>query len=305
MMSKVGFIGIGVMGQAMASRLLDAGVSLVIWNRTPERCASFHERGVQVAHSSRQVFETADIVILMLASSGAMDDVLERGKAGFDELVRNRTIVHMGTTSPDYSAQLAAEVRAAGGLYIECPVSGSRKPAETGQLVGMLAGDYEKVPAIREVLSPMCQHLFTCGEVPSALLMKLSVNLFLITMVTGLCEAYHFAELHKLDVRLFQSILDAGPMSSSVSKIKLAKLVEQDFAVQASITDVLKNAQLVSDASANAQLSSPIIDACLSLYSESASCGCGGLDMVGVVRALERRTSARHTQGADTLISRH
>ncbi len=260
-MRKIGFIGLGVMGQPMAANLMAAGLDLVVWNRSAERCTPLRERGATVAESIRQLFETADIVILMLASSDAMDEVLQRGTPGFSDLVRRHALVHMGTTSPGYSAGLAAEVRAAGGFYVECPVSGSRKPAEAGQLVGMLAGDHEKVPALRATLTPMCHQLFDCGEVPSALLMKLSVNLFLITMVTGLCEAYHFADKHKLDVRLLQSVLDAGPMASSVSKTKLSKMVEQDFSVQASIADVLKNARLVSDASVRAQLASPLIDA--------------------------------------------
>lgn len=298
-MRKLGFIGIGVMGQPMAANLLGAGLDLVVWNRSPERCTPLRERGATVAKSVRQLFEHVDIVILMLASADAMDQVLERGTPGFGELVRNRTVVHMGTTSPGYSEALAADVRAAGGLYVECPVSGSRKPAEAGQLVGMLAGDHEKVPGLRATLAPMCQQLFECGEVPSALLMKLSVNLFLITMVTGLCEAYHFADRHHLDVRLLQSVLDAGPMASSVSKTKLSKLVEQDFSVQASITDVLKNARLISDASVRAQLSSPLMDVCLDLYSETASLGGGGLDMAGVVKALEGRTTSRRVKGAD------
>lgn len=298
-MRKVGFIGIGVMGQPMAANLLGAGLDLVVWNRSPERCTPLRERGATVAKSVRQLFEHVDIVILMLASGDAMDQVLERGAPGFSELVRNRTVVHMGTTSPGYSEALAADVRAAGGSYVECPVSGSRKPAEAGQLVGMLAGDHEKVPELRATLAPMCQQLFECGEVPSALLMKLSVNLFLITMVTGLCEAYHFAVRHGLDVRLLQSVLDAGPMASSVSKAKLSKLVEQDFSVQASITDVLKNARLVSDASVRAQLSSPLIDVCVDLYNETANRGGGGLDMAGVVKALEGRTTSHRLKGAD------
>lgn len=298
-MRKVGFIGIGVMGQPMAANLIGAGVDLVIWNRSPERCATLQERGATVANSARQVFELADIVILMLASSAAMDEVLERRRPGFNDLVRNRTVIHMGTTSPGYSAELAAEVRSTGGFYVECPVSGSRKPAEAGQLVGMLAGDHEREPALRETLAPMCQQLFVCGEVPSALLMKLSVNLFLITMVTGLCEAYHFADKNGLDVRLLQAVLDAGPMASSVSKTKLSKLVEHDFSVQASIVDVLKNAQLVSEASNKAQLASPLMDVCLDLYSETASNDGGGLDMAGVVRALESRTGSRQASGSD------
>jgi 3-hydroxyisobutyrate dehydrogenase len=290
---KVGFIGIGVMGQAMALNLVDASVDLVVWNRSPTRCEPLQKCGATVAKSVREVFDLAEMVILMLASSEAMDEVLERDQPGFAEMVHDRTVVHMGTTSPGYSAALASDVRRAGGLYVECPVSGSRKPAEAGQLVGMLAGDHDNVPNLRTTLAPMCQQLFVCGEVPSALLMKLSVNLFLITMVTGLCEAFHFAGRHHLDKHLFQAILDAGPMASNVSKIKLTKLVAEDFSVQASIVDVLKNSRLVAEAAREARIASPLLDECLALFGDAATLGNGGLDMVAVVKAFEARTGSR------------
>ena len=296
-MRKVGFIGIGVMGQAMAQNLVNAGIELVVWNRSPARCAPLQAGGATVAKSVRQVFDLAEIVFLMLAGSEAMDEVLERGTPAFAEMVLDRTVVHMGTTSPGYSAGLAADVRAAGGLYVECPVSGSRKPAQAGQLVGLLAGDHAKVANLRTALAPMCHQLFTCGEVPSALLMKLSVNLFLITMVTGLCEAYHFADRHGLDKPLFQAILDAGPMASSVSKTKLAKLVAEDFSVQASITDVLKNTRLVAEAATKAAVTSPLLDMCMALYGETVNLGQGGLDMAAVVKALEARTASGRAKG--------
>src|SRR3546814_9904121 len=101
----------------------------------------------------------------------------------------------------------------------------------------MLAGESAAIEAVRPLLRPMCRETVVCGPVPTALLMKLSVNLFLITMVTGLAEAVHFADRHGLDMQRFLAVLDAGPMASSVSRAKGLKLVARDFAVQATISD--------------------------------------------------------------------
>jgi len=111
-------------------------------------------------------------------------------------------------------------------------------------------------------------------------------------MVTGLCEAAHFADRNGLDMELFRSVLDAGPMASSVSQVKLAKLVARDFEVQAAIHDVLKNNQLVAQAARSARLASPLLDACHALFAQTADTGLGQEDMVAVVRALEARTEA-------------
>lgn len=280
------------MGQPMARNLARAGAALWVWNRSPDKCQPLRAEGAQVAATPAQVFEQTQVIILMLAHEQAMDDALQRGTPAFAAQVCGRTIVHMGTTSPAYSTRLEQDILACGGRYVEAPVSGSRKPAETGQLVGMLAGDADSVATVRRLLAPVCRTTFICGAVPSALLMKLAVNLFLITMVTGLCEASHFAARQGLDMELFRSVLDAGPMASSVSQVKLGKLVARDFEVQAAIHDVLKNNALVAQAARDARLASPLLDVCHTLFAQTSAMGLGHADMVAVVQALEARTLA-------------
>ncbi|KOG73363.1 MULTISPECIES: NAD(P)-dependent oxidoreductase [Streptomyces] len=287
----VGFIGLGVMGRPMALRLTSAGTPLVVWNRTPERAEPLRAAGAQVAADAGEVFARAEVVLLMLADETAMDAVLDRGTPGLAARVAGRTVVHMGTTSPEYSHTLETEIRAAGGRYVEAPVSGSRVPAEQGQLVGMLAGEEAAVAAVRPLLAPMCREAFVCGAVPGALLMKLAVNIFLITQVTGLTEAFHFAERQGLDRRLFLDVLDAGPMASGVSRMKAPKLRERDFAVQAAALDVLKNNRLIAEAARKAHLASPLLDVCHTLFEETVARGYGGEDMVAVLRAIEARTA--------------
>ncbi|MFF8875573.1 NAD(P)-dependent oxidoreductase [Streptomyces massasporeus] len=287
----VGFIGLGVMGQPMALNLARAGTRLVVWNRTPERCEPLRAAGAEVAASTADVFRRASTVFLMLADETSVDAVLGRGTPDFAPRLAGRTVVHMGTTSAEYSSGLQKDVRAAGGRYVEAPVSGSRVPAERGELVGMLAGDDDAVANVRPLLAPLCRETFGCGAVPGALLMKFSVNLFLIAVVTGLAEAFHFAEQHGLDQRLFRDVLDAGPMASAVSRGKAPKLLERDFSVQAAAADVLKNNRLIAEAARKADLASPLLDVCHALYDETVRRGHGDEDMVAVLHALEARTA--------------
>jgi 3-hydroxyisobutyrate dehydrogenase len=145
------------MGQPMALNVARAGIPLVVWNRTPNRSDPLRAFGARVAAAPCEVFEQAPIVILMLADGAAVDEVLGRGTPVLAATVADRTVVHMGTTSPEYSCGLAADIEAVGGHYVEAPVSGSRVPAETGDLVAMLAGDNDVVYRVRPVLSPMCR----------------------------------------------------------------------------------------------------------------------------------------------------
>lgn len=288
----IGFIGLGVMGTPMALNLARAGTPLMAWSRSGGSFDALRAAGAHIADTIDEVYAQCRTVILMLANDAAIDATLGRGTPDFATRVQGHLIVNMGTTSTDVSRQLGADIRAAGGRYVEAPVSGSRKPAEAGQLVVMLAGEPDDVAAIRALVQPLCRDSFVCGAVPSALAMKLAVNLFLITMVTGLTESVHFAERQGIDLALFADVLNAGPMASDVSRVKLGKLVAQDYSVQAAITDVLKNSRLVADAARGIGIASPLLDASHALYGETEALGLGTSDMVAVIRAIEQRTAA-------------
>ncbi|WP_329544461.1 NAD(P)-dependent oxidoreductase [Streptomyces sp. NBC_01356] len=293
----VGFIGLGTMGQPMALNLARAGTALLVWNRTAARAEPLRAAGAEVASRPAEVFERARVVFLMLADGTAIDGALGRGTPDFARHVAGHTVVHMGTTSPEYSRGLEADIREAGGRYAEAPVSGSRVPAEAGQLVAMLAGDAVAAEEVRPLLGPMCQETFDCGPVPNALLMKLSVNLFLITLVTGLSEAFHFADRQGLDRKLFLEVLGAGPMSSAVSRMKAPKLLERDFAVQAAVRNVLVNNELIAEAARKSGLASPLLDVCHALFEETVALGHGGSDMAAVLHAIEARTDGASGEG--------
>lgn len=153
----IGFIGLGLMGEPMAGNLLRANKRLVIWNRTRSKCAPLALAGASVADDVSGVFAQCETVISMLLDEASLDAVLYRGSCAFAELVRGHTLINMATVSPAYSAALEAEIDAAGGCYIEAPVSGSRTPAETGELIVMMAGRTEGVAAARSSIMPMCR----------------------------------------------------------------------------------------------------------------------------------------------------
>jgi 3-hydroxyisobutyrate dehydrogenase len=281
----VGFLGLGVMGRPMAANLVRAGVDLVTWTRSGAALD-----GAAAAGEVAAVFARAETVLMMLANGDVIDQVLGRGTPEFERLVRDHTVVHMGTTSPEYSAGLGEAVTAAGGRYVEAPVSGSRGPAEQALLVAMVAGDEDG--RIRELIAPMCRQAVDCGAVPNGLLMKLAANTFLISMVTGLAEAFHFAEEHGLDLGLLRDVLDAGPMASFVSRQKAAMTVEKDFPVQAAIADVHYNSRLVTAAARRRGIASPLLDVCEQLFAETADLGHGRADMAAVIHAITGRSGS-------------
>ncbi len=163
-------------------------------------------------------------------------------------------------------------------------MSGSRVQAEAARLVILLAGADVDLAAAAPLVAPMGRQTVCCGAVPSALRMKLAVNLYLITLVTGLAEAVYFAEArHRAR---FAQVLNAGPMASEVSRIKLDKMIRGDFSVQASITDVRKNSGLVAAAAHEVGMHAPLIDASDALFAQALASGSGALDMATVLQAV-------------------
>lgn len=292
MTDGVGFIGLGLMGSAIASRMLRAH-SLLVWNRTAAACAPLAEAGASVAASAAEVFASCRTVFIMVTDEVAVDDVL----GADDAALRDRTLVQMSTVPPGYSGRLARRVAGAGGRYVEAPVSGSRQPALNGQLIAMLAGDDAVLDEVAVLLQPVCARVFRCGRPPQAMRMKLAVNTFLITLVTGLVESFHFAEEHRLPAPLLAEILDAGPMASFVSRAKAHALVTADYSPQAAIPDVLKNADLVVAAAREQRIASPLMSDSADLFAETLALGHAADDMAAVIAAYRARTA--RLRGAD------
>jgi 3-hydroxyisobutyrate dehydrogenase len=288
-----GFIGLGAMGEPMALNLARAGMPLVVWNRTRSKTDALAAAGALVAETASDVFERCVTIILMLADAQAIDGVLGRDTDAFISRVKGRTIVSMATVSPVWSRTLEAEIRGAGGRYVEAPVSGSRKPAEAGQLIAMLAGDPGACADIEPLLSPMCRSVIGCGPVPGALAMKCATNIFLIASITGLVEATNFASSFGLDMKTFFAIANASQMASDISRAKVAKLEVGDFQPQAAINNVFESNRLVSEAAEQAGVAVPVTNACFDLYRDALAAGLGASDAIAVLQVLATRSAAR------------
>ncbi|MGW3131919.1 NAD(P)-dependent oxidoreductase [Streptomyces sp. NPDC001123] len=294
-----GFVGLGVMGQPMALNLARAGTPLVVWNRTPERAEALRAAGARVAASVEEVFAQARVVFVMLVDEAVTDAVLGRGGPEFAKLVADRVVVSTGSTAPEYARGLAADIEAAGGRFVEAPVSGSRKPAEAGELVAMLGGDPDTVAEVRPLLAPMCRETVHCGPAGSGVLMKLAVNLYLDTTLAALAEAVHFAQRQGLDLETFRAVVDSGQLGSGITKVKIPMLAAHDFTVQAATADAYANTRLIADAARAAGIATPLLGLSSELYGESVRLGNARLDMSSVLTAIEARTDTAPPPAAD------
>ncbi|MCW5261555.1 NAD(P)-dependent oxidoreductase [Verminephrobacter eiseniae] len=290
---KIGVIGIGVMGEPIARNLQKAGMSVNVYCRTPATRHALEESGITAADSAMQAIQASDMTILLVPSGQEVDQVLERDASGCIPFsLSGKTIILMATVAPCYSQALANAVIAAGGCYIEAPVSGSRKPAETGQLVILAAAPHEAwIAAAMPVFDAIGKKTVRCGAVPTAMRMKLVNQLLLIATFEAISEATHFARASGLDVNLFLEMALAGPLANDVLRMKAPKLLADDFGQQAPIRHVFKDISLVCEEAQQRGLWLPIALANRELFGQAMQRGQANEDAIGIIQVLRNKVA--------------
>ncbi len=187
-MAKLGYIGLGAMGGRVAKRLLDAGHTVVGYNRTKSKAQWLLDAGMQWGETPRAVAETSDVVFTMVTNTAALHEVFHGSEGILAGLNKNSVYVDMSTISPAASRHLASQVAAKGAHMLDSPVSGSVITLEQGKLSLMVGGDvsvFEQVKPILQSIGPTVNYVGKNGQ---AVLMKVAINLNLQVQFMGFCE---------------------------------------------------------------------------------------------------------------------
>jgi len=193
-MAKLGYIGLGAMGGRVAKRLLDAGHTVVGYNRTKSKAQWLLDAGMQWGETPREVTEASDVVFSMVTNTSAMQDVISGHNGVLAGLEPGKIYIDMSTISPAVTREVADQVAAKGARMLEAPVSGSVITLEQGNLSVMVGGDpatFEKVKPILLNIGPKVNYVGTNGQ---AVLMKIAINLSLQVQFLGFCEGLLLAE---------------------------------------------------------------------------------------------------------------
>lgn len=290
-MTPIGFLGLGTMGKVMALRLLRAGHALHVWNRTAAKTAPLVAAGARAAAAPGDVLAACPVVFLMLADGVATDAVLGRGTSAF-AAGRGRLFVNCATVSPGYSRGLEQDLRAVGARFVEAPVSGSRKPAEAGTLIAMLAGEPAAVAAVAPLFAPLAKQAVDCGPVPHGTLTKLATNILLVNSVAALAEMMRFADVHGLDRAKVAEVVSHGQLGSDNVRIRSAKLARRDFAAHSAIRNVLDSLGRTGEAATAAGCVLPLTERTLQLLRDTMRLGHADDDMIALFHAIERQDRA-------------
>lgn len=224
---KVGFIGLGQLGKAMARRLISQGAELVVWNRTSAKAADLQ---VPVAASPRQLISEVDIVFLSLFDSKAVESVLNGSDGLLAGDCTGKIIIDTTTNHFEPVVRFHELVKEHGASYLEAPVLGSVVPASKGELVVLVSGDKAILEKVRSVMEWLGKRIFFLEQPGRAIKMKLINNLALGSFMATLAEALVLGEACGMAKNTVLDILSAGAGNSGVLNAKREKLLAEDFA---------------------------------------------------------------------------
>ncbi len=282
--AAVTVLGTGIMGSAMARNLVAAGLRTTVWDRSPEATAPLAAAGARVAASAQDATKDARVVITMLPTVDAVDTVMsEKGMAGF---MPGAVWAQMGTIGlaattgfEETLRQLRPDV-----MFVDAPVSGSKGPAEAGQLLILASGPPEAEAAVQPAFAAIGRKTVWLGPAGQGSRMKLVVNAYLSFLIEGVGEALELGARLGIDPATLDAVLEGGPLDAPLAGAKLHKIARGDLTPEFPLEWALKDVHLAIAAADGTRL--PMLEALSRQWGLAVQAGYGRDDVSAVRLAL-------------------
>lgn len=284
---RIGFIGLGIMGQGMARNLLQAGFELSVWNRTPERMRPLEEEGARAEADAAALSAACDIVVLCVSDTPDVEEVLTGPKGVLEGARPGTLVVDTSTISPEATRRLAEKLRGEGVHLLDAPVSGGSEGAAAGTLSIMVGGNREDFQRALPVLQAMGRTITHVGDQGAGQTAKLVNQILVVVNMLGVAEALQFAEAGGLDLEKTLEAVSGGAAGSWMLSNRGPQVVEGDWRPGFTIDLQQKDLRLVLEAAD--QLGVPLLGTGLvfQLYRTLQARGLGGEGNHALVKALD------------------
>jgi 3-hydroxyisobutyrate dehydrogenase len=282
----VAVLGTGIMGSAMARRLLAAGFAVRVWNRTRQRAEPLAEAGAALAGSPADAAEAADFVLSMLTDGDAVEETMF-GRHGAATAMADDAIWLQASTVGLRSAQVLGRGAAMRDLvYVDCPVLGSKEAAARGELVVLASGPEEVQQRCAPVFEPLARRVLWVGPAGAGSKLKLAANAWLIGVVGALAEAIALAQCTGLDPAQFLDAIKGGSVGAPIAETKGRAMIDTEFAPSFPLALAHKDIRLVQQAAFDCDLLLPVAGTMAQQFGRAIQLGHGGDDLAAVYYAV-------------------
>ena len=277
-MTRAAVLGTGIMGSAMARNLLAAGVPTTVWDRSAASTTPLAEAGAEVAASAPEAVREARIVITMLPTPDVVHEVIfDGGAAG--EFAEGAVWAQMGTIGVAATTEIASRLGRLRQdvMFVDAPVSGSKGPAEQGQLLILASGPSGAEAITGPVFSAVGRKTLWLGQAGQGSRMKLVVNAYMSVLIEGVAEALELATQLGTDTAMLAEAIEGGPLDAPIADAKLHKMERGDYAPEFPLQWALKDVDLAIGAAPGATL--PLLAALSRQWRATVDAGHGREDV--------------------------
>lgn len=282
-MERLGLIGLGRMGQAMAERLLGAGFPLCVYNRTPAKAGTLIEKGATWAATPAALAEKSDIVLTILTDDAAVEHVYNRTNGLLEANINGKLLIEMSTIRTSTVLALAPQIEACGGRLLDAPVSGTLQPARDGQLLVLIGGHAEDVARAMPVFETIGRRVAHLGPNGAGATMKLALNLPMAIFWAGLAEAMAMGQQFGLETEQMLSVYLDSPVALPALRMKAPILLGAEHEVAFDVTGVRKDLIAMIATGQDAGVPMPTSSAALAHFAAATAAGYGAQDLIAVV----------------------
>ncbi len=293
MKPTVGFIGLGIIGMPMAERLLEQGLSLVVWNRTAEKADTLVRRGAARAATPGELATRSEIVITMVTDGQALEAVTLGSDGIAGALVPGKVHCDMSTIDPETSRRLAAHYATRGVHFLHAPVLGSKRAAAAGTLLIFAGGPREGFQKCAPVFAALGQKNWHWDQAPTATCVKLACNLLLGGMMELFAESLVLAAKAGVAPPTMLEIIGASALRAPMYQGKGETIAQRNFTPNFYLRNMLKDLNLVLDAGKQLGVELPATRAVRSAFAAAAEHGLAEQDYSAVIRWLEQQSATR------------
>jgi 3-hydroxyisobutyrate dehydrogenase len=288
---RIAFIGLGVMGAGMASRLAENGYDVAVYNRTRSKAEEVGELGARVADSPADAAREADVVMLSLADQNVVSKLLFEADGVFETLGEGGYLLDMSTVPPDFARELAERAGEAGYRALDACVLGNPFHARQGELRVMAGGAEDDFRAVEPLLEAVGKEVTYLGESGMGATMKLVLNMLMGVQMPALAEAVVFGERAGLDRDKILEMISKSGYSSPVMSFRCAIMGQRNFELAAFKLGLMrKDMTLVLGESQKLGVPMPVSESAYAMLTAAQQQGLGDLDVAAILAFQERLT---------------
>ena len=285
---RIAFLGLGIMGIAMARRLQDARFPLTVYNRSAAKAKSFADAGARVAASPREAAEDVDIVIAMVADDAASRQLWLGDNGAIAGAGKGALLIECSTLSTGWVSELNAAATAAGCELLDAPVAGSKPQAIAGELRFFVGGSAEALEKARSALSVMGQSITHVGPSGSGALLKLINNFMCGVQIVSLAEAMALIEKSGLDRARALEVLTTGAPGSPLVKTMSGRMTARDYTPNFQLQLAAKDLRYAMAEAARHGLTLTTVATALEMMNRGIQAGRGAQDFSSVVEEFRK-----------------